>query len=163
MIIKFVSDAAGIEPIFFTASIGIPLLGAFEVDGITFNANASDGVAYDPVRLSISETDTSNGELLLIAFQFDDTPSSKDLLQYVEDRQPVLEKYGGKVLMSAITSRSDSWRYDGLELIKFPLLDTIQELMGDDDYRARTSSSSSVFGGDFAVAQLDSKSVRIGR
>ncbi|MCW7536892.1 DUF1330 domain-containing protein [Aquabacterium sp. A7-Y] len=92
---------------------------------------------------------------VLVVFQFKSGKADTQALKrYVGDREPALQKHGGRVLLSGTTARSGDWQFDGFELIEFPEPKTLQALMEDPDYRGRTADSSAVFGGAFAVALL---------
>lgn len=109
-----------------------------------------------PVLSQITKSSNPNSSYVFVAFQMQQPATASDLKNYVDDRHSALEKHGGRVQVSALTERNESWVYDGLELIEFPAADTVQALMADPDYRQRTATSSQVFKGAFAMALLTS-------
>ncbi|MFT6897257.1 MAG: hypothetical protein ACJA13_001663 [Paraglaciecola sp.] len=135
------------------ATVGSVLMGQIDTQNIQV-FNSGEGIALDVVKEDLASQIGVDRSLLMVTFQFKLTPNAGELKQYVDDRNRALCKHQGRVVLSCVTERSDDWQFDGLEIIDFPGPDTIQKLMQDDDYRNSTADSGSVFGGDFAVAQL---------
>lgn len=118
-------------------------------------ATGAAALAITPIADDLSTALSADKASIFVAFQIGHGHDGKQALgQYVQDRQPVLEKHGGRVYLSALTPRVEGWAFDGIELIEFPRPDTVQALMSDAEYRQRTASSSAVFSGDFAMAIL---------
>lgn len=152
-------DQSTEEQPLLSATVGSVMMGQITAQNIHVYGNSdNEGIALDVVKEDLAEQIVVDRSLLMVAFQFKQTPNAGELKQYVDDRNPALSKHEGRVVLSCVTERSDDWQFDGLEIIDFPRPDTIQQLMQDDDYRSRTVDSGSVFGGAFAVAQLISAS-----
>ncbi|MEN9867100.1 MAG: hypothetical protein RL748_2690 [Pseudomonadota bacterium] len=141
------------------ATLAQTFFGKFPGNDISIHKEPVSGAQFEitPVASDMGTALSADKSSIFVAFQIGDGHDGKQALgQYVQDRQPVLEKHGGRVFLSALTPRTKDWSFDGIELIEFPRPDTVQSLMADADYRKRTASSSAVFSGDFAMAILAS-------
>ncbi|MGP0172638.1 DUF1330 domain-containing protein [Pseudomonas sp. NCHU5208] len=145
------------DPAIFDARVNGTLFGQISASYLQLSKtmNNDEGIAVDTVHSDLPVTANDSRALLLVAFQFHDQPQRDALARYAADREPALSKHGGRVVFSAITERAEDWEFDGMEIIDFPSVETIQQLMADPDYRNRTAESSQVFGGAFAVARLE--------
>jgi uncharacterized protein (DUF1330 family) len=142
----------------FAAKISKLMFGDLEGKyiNLSLDPKTKQSILLQPVLSQIKKPSNPNSSYVFVAFQMQQPATASDLKNYVEDRHPALEKHGGQVQVSGLTERTQSWLYDGLELIEFPAADTVQALMADPDYRQRTATSSQVFKGAFAMAILTS-------
>lgn len=139
-----------------SATVAQTFFGAFPSEKLALHP-ASGGAGQVPataVASSLDQPVTADKACVLVAFQMGEGLGAPALQRYVEDRQPALEKHGGRVYLSAVTPRSANWSFDGFELIEFPRPDTVQALMADEDYRNGTKNSAAAFSGAFAMGIL---------
>ena len=143
---------------------------SFQVNHVAFGALPSRSIALlelpthhdNPGLQAIADGRSTPQDaekcLVLVAFQFGIPQDGRAaaMTTYIEARAPALERHGGRVYLSAISERKGDWNYDGFEILEFLRPDSVQALMGDEDYRARTKQAGAVFAGDFAMGLIAS-------
>lgn len=144
------------KDVLFQARISQVIFGKLVTDHMTLqnHHNADNDVEVTPVCANIDTAMPTDNAWILVAFQFGGESNAQALKRYVEDRAPALEKHGGRVFLSGVTTRANNWPYDGVEVIAFPRVESVYALMDDSDYRDRTAVSASIFSGEFAMACL---------
>ena len=143
------------EETLLSAEVEAVMMGSLPTKAfVLYNSESPSGNELTVADDNLNQPISADRTLLMVAFQFDQTPDVSKLKRYVDDRNPVLTRHGGRVVLSCVTPRHENWPFDGMEVIDFPEPGTIQALMQDTDYRSRTSESGSVFGSSFAVAKL---------
>ncbi|MGL5393945.1 MAG: hypothetical protein ACRDBQ_01560 [Shewanella sp.] len=111
-------------------------------------------IALTEVQVDWERWSQREGITVLIVFQFKGTESSNGvaaLSQYIDDRSSSLAKYGGKIIFSGLSERSEKWPFNGFEIIEFPNDNSVLKLMEDSDYLEKVATSIQVFGGLFAM------------
>ena len=150
------ADTQAIASSLLDGLVAQPLFGELDVRRLQL-APTDAGLAVMQVKKDLARWNSPTGQKMLVVFQFHERDAAQHesaLARYVDDREPALARHGGAVVLSAVTERGEHWPFDGFEIIDFPSPETVGQLMQDDDYRQRTATSSSVFGGAFAMAPI---------